>query len=179
MSQLRIPVSESDHIKGNNNAPLELVEYGDYQCPYCGEAYPALEELQKRLGKKLKFVFRNFPLTNTHADAETAALAAEAAGAQGKFWEMHNMLYKNQSKLKKDDLIGYAQKIGLDMERFKNDLDNKTFQQKVKDDFEGGIRSGVNRTPSFYVNGEKEDDLDENKLLEMIKDQEQIQFSKR
>ncbi len=179
MSQLRVPVSESDHIKGNNNAPLTLVEYGDYQCPYCGEAYPALEELQKRLGKKLKFVFRNFPLTNTHADAETAALAAEAAGAQGKFWEMHSILYKNQSNLKRDDLIGYAQKIGLDMERFKNDLENKTYQQKVKDDFEGGIRSGVNRTPSFYVNGEKEDDLDENKFLEMIKDQEQIQFSKR
>ena len=178
MSQLRVPVSESDHIKGNNNAPIELVEYGDYQCPYCGEAYPALKELQKRLGKKLKFVFRNFPLSNTHADAEAAAMAAEAAGAQGKFWEMHELLYQNQNSLKKDDLMGYAKKIGLDMEKFTSDIDNKTYLQKIKDDFEGGLRSGVNRTPSFYVNGEKEDELDEGKLLASIKDQEPVQFSK-
>jgi protein-disulfide isomerase len=178
MSQLRVPVSESDHIKGNNNAPIELVEYGDYQCPYCGEAYTAIKELEKRLGKKLKFVFRNFPLTNTHANAEIAALAAESAAAQGKFWEMYEMLFKNQNNLQEADLIGYAEKIGLDMGKFKNDLDNKSYLQKVKDDFESGVRSGVNRTPSFYVNGDKEDELDEDKLLELIKDQEQIQFSR-
>ena len=169
MPKLRVPVNQNDHIQGSENAPIELVEYGDYQCPYCGEAYPEIKALQKKMGKNLKFVFRNFPLTQMHENAKNAALAAEAAGAQGKFWEMHNMLYENQNSLKEENLVSYAEKIGLDVDRFKNDLQNKTFISKVEGDFEGGMKSGVNSTPSFYVNGEKREELDETELMEMVK----------
>lgn len=166
MSKLKIPVSENDHIQGDKNAPIELVEYGDYECPYCGEAYPLIKEIQKKLGKELKFVFRNFPLTNMHKDAKIAAIASEAAGAQGKFWEMHDIMFENQRHLKESDLIKYAEKIGLDVEKFKKDLKDPQLIEKVDSDFEGGIRSGVNKTPSFYVNGEKKEELSDKMLLE-------------
>lgn len=169
MPNLKIPVNQNDHIMGSENAPVELVEYGDFQCPYCGEAYPELKALKKRMGNNLKFVFRNFPLSNTHKDAKNASLAAEAAGAQGKFWEMHDKLFENQNNLKTDDLIRYAEEIGLDMDKFKHDLENKTYLEKVEEDFDGGIRSGVNTTPSFYVNGKKLNELNEEELMEMAK----------
>lgn len=168
MSKLRIAVSNEDHIQGNENAPVELVEYGDYECPYCGEAFFALKELKRKMGKNLKFVFRHFPLKQRHAHAELAALAAEAAAAQGKFWEMHDKLFENQTKLAEDDLKKYAGQIGLDMAQFEKDVREKTYLSKVENDFEGGIRSGVNTTPSFYVNGEKQEELNDRMLMEYV-----------
>jgi protein-disulfide isomerase len=168
MSKLKIAVSKDDHIQGDENAPVELVEYGDYECPYCGEAYFALKEMKRKMGKNLKFVFRNFPLKQRHRYAENAALAAEAAAAQGKFWEMHEKLFENQTKLAEDDLINYANQIGLDINQFEKDVKEKTYLSKVENDFEGGIRSGVNSTPSFYVNGEKQEKLNDTMLMEYV-----------
>lgn len=166
MANLRTPVNEKDHVQGNPDAPIELVEYGDFQCSHCGRAYPEIKRLQKRLGKDLKFVFRNFPLTNVHPNAKHAALAAEAAAAQGKFWEMHDMLFENQQNLDDEDLIEYAEKLGLDAEEFKNDLENQAYMEKVESDFESGMYSGVNATPTFFVNGKRYDDiLNEESLL--------------
>src|SRR3989454_3268008 len=115
-STLTPPVSERDHAQGRADAPVTLVEYGDYQCPYCGEAYPVVKRLQKALGKKLRFVFRNFPLTQAHPYALLAAEAAEASGLQGKFWQMHDLIYENQVDLEPDILPSWAGKVGLDLE---------------------------------------------------------------
>ena len=155
MSQLKPPVSNKDHIQGNKNAPLELVEYGDYQCPHCGRAYPIIKEVQQAIGDNLKFVFRNFPLSEAHPDAFKSAVAAEAAGLQKKFWEMHDIIYENQDQLSWQDLFLYAEKIGLNMAHFRIDVEKETVIAKVEDDFESGVRSGVNGTPSFFINGKK------------------------
>ena len=155
MKQLKPPVSIKDHIQGKATAPLELVEYGDYQCPYCGQAYPIIKNLQRSLGADLKFVFRNFPLTEAHPDAFNAAMAAEAAALQHKFWEMHDIIYENQHSLDFESLFLYAKAIGLDLERFKNDIQKTIVTDKVEQDFESGIRSGVNGTPGFFINGTK------------------------
>lgn len=169
MSKLKVPVNQHDHIQGNKDAPIEVVEYGDFECPYCGEAYPDIKLLKQKMGNDLKFVFRHFPLTEAHAHAQKAALAAEAAGAQGKFWEMHDKLFENQRQLADDDLIRYAEEIGLDVERFKNDLEQRRYLDKVEKDFESGVWSGVNSTPSFYINGEKHNELNEKELMEMVR----------
>jgi len=145
---------ERDHIKGPYNAPLTLVEYGDYQCPYCGAAYPEVKKVQKKLGSKLRFVFRNFPITSAHEFAEHAAEIAEAAGAQGKFWEMHDFLFEHQNLLGDDSSIfAYGKELGLDVERLAEEVMNNTYSNRIKEDFNGGIRSGVNGTPTFYING--------------------------
>ncbi len=153
--KLLIPVTtERDHIEGQPNAPLTLVEYGDYQCPYCGAAYPEVKKVQKELGSKLRFVFRNFPITSSHEFAEHAAEIAEAAGAQGKFWEMHDFLYEHQDLLGDDNSIFvYAEELGLDVQRLAEEVMNSTYLNRIKEDFNGGIRSGVNGTPTFYING--------------------------
>jgi len=154
------PVSEDrDHIQGPMNAPVTLVEYGDYECPYCGQAYPIVKQVQEELGDDLRFVFRNFPLENMHPHAERAAEAAEAAGAQGAeaFWAMHDYLYEHQDDLTDDDLMNYAAELGLDTDRFKQDFETSTFEDRVQDDFQSGIRSGVNGTPTFFINGERFD----------------------
>src|ERR1700733_8472681 len=148
------PVTARDHIQGPSHAKLVLVEYGDYECPYCGAAYPVVKELQRRLAGKLSFEFRNFPLATAHPHAEIAAEAAEAAGAQGKFWEMHDMLYENQEALEAENLRGYASALGLDLHRFSRDLSEHIFMAKVREDFRSGVHSGVNGTPSFFINGE-------------------------
>jgi len=148
-------ITPQDQLQGNPEAAIELVEYGDYQCPHCGMAYPIIKQLQEAMGDKMKFVFRNFPLTNSHPDAMNAAVAAEAAGVQGKFWEMHDMIFEHQNRLLEDDLYAYAQQLGLNVEQFKNDMLSEKVITKVEDDFESGMRSGVNGTPSFFVNGEK------------------------
>jgi protein-disulfide isomerase len=152
---LRPPVSEKDHIEGNTNAIIELVEYGDYQCPHCGRAYPIVKKLQHRLGDKLKFIFRNFPLAEIHADATMTAVATEAAALQGKYWEMHDIVFENQEYLDPASLFDYASKVGLDMQKFEMDMEKKELVEKVEADFESGIRSGVNATPTFFINGEK------------------------
>ncbi|MEP6952071.1 MAG: DsbA family protein [Ginsengibacter sp.] len=154
-SRLKPAVSSKDHILGNKNAPLELVEYGDYQCPHCGRAYPIIKEVQEAIGDSLKFVFRNFPLSDPHPDAFNAAVAAEAAALQHRFWEMHDIIYENQEQLDWRSLLGYAKKIGLDLAAFKTDIEKDSVIGKVEYDFESGIRSGVNGTPSFFINGEK------------------------
>ena len=153
--KLMIPVMiERDHIEGPSNAPLTLVEYGDYQCPYCGAAYPEVKKVQKELGSKLRFMFRNFPITTSHEFAEHAAEIAEAAGAQGKFWEMHDFLYEHQDLLGDDtSIFAYAEEFGLDVQRLTEEVMNSTYLNRIKEDFNGGIRSGVNGTPTFYING--------------------------
>src|SRR3954464_12879032 len=139
--RLTVPVTQIDHAQGPAEAPVTLVEYGDYECPYCGKAYPIVKSLQERMGGKLRFVFRNFPLNTIHEHAGVAAQAAEAAAAQGKFWEMHDLLYEHQDDLGDADLTQYALKIGLEIYRFQSDLSSERFAKKVRDDFRGGIRS--------------------------------------
>jgi protein-disulfide isomerase len=155
---LTIPVSEDrDHIHGPAEAPVTLVEYGDYQCPYCGAAYPIIKEVQAQMGDGLRFVFRNFPISTSHPRAEQAAEAAEAAAAQGKFWEMHDLLYENQERLGDDDLHAYGEQVELDVARFDRELAEHTHAERVHEDFMSGVRSGVNGTPTFYVNGVRHD----------------------
>jgi protein-disulfide isomerase len=172
MTRLIPAVNANDHIYGNPNAALELVEYGDYQCPYCGRAYPIVKSIQQRLGEDLKFVFRNFPLSKIHPQAFIAAVATEAAGLQNKFWEMHDAVFENQKALDDEAIFLLAKIIGLDLELFSNDIQQKELLRKVEKDFESGMRSGVNRTPSFFINGTKyEGSWEENDLLIYLKGQ--------
>jgi protein-disulfide isomerase len=166
-SALTLPVSEDrDHIQGPPEAAVTLVEYGDYECPYCGAAYPIIKEVQERMGERLRFVFRNFPITTSHTHAEQAAEAAEAAAAQGRFWEMHDLLYENQQHLGDEDLRAYAERLGLEVEPFDQELADHVHAGRVHEDFMSGVRSGVNGTPTFYINGSRYDDsYDLDKLL--------------
>ena len=156
---LTMPVDEErDHIQGAADAAVTLVEYGDYECPYCGAAYPIVKELQARMGERLRFVFRNFPITTSHPHAEQAAEAAEAAAAQGRFWEMHDVLYENQKRLGDQDLRAYAEKVGVDVASFDQELAEHVHAARVREDFMSGVRSGVNGTPTFYIDGARHDD---------------------
>ncbi len=157
MSKLKPPVGANDHVQGPAKAPVTLLEYGDYECPYCGEAYRVVKAVQDRLGDQLRFVFRNFPLGEAHPHAEHAAEAAEAAGAQGKFWEMHDLLYENQNALEDEDLARYAKALRLDMPRFIKEMAGQLYTERVRDDFRSGVRSGVNGTPTFFINGARHD----------------------
>ncbi len=158
-SVLAVAVDDDrDHIQGPADAAVTLVEYGDYECPYCGAAYPIVKELQARMRDRLRFVFRNFPITTSHPHAEQAAEAAEAAAAQSRFWEMHDLLYENQRRLRDQDLHAYAEQLGLEVDRFDKDLAEHVHAPRVREDFMSGVRSGVNGTPSFYVNGARHDD---------------------
>lgn len=148
-----VKVNSTDHVSGSLSAPILLVEYADYQCPYCGQAHTIIQKLRRRFGDKLTFVFRNFPLEQLHAHAIHAAIAAEAAALQGKFWEMHDILFENQRHLDDSSLLLYAEKIGLDLSRFKEDFGNEQVIKKVEDDMESGDKAGVEGTPSFFVNG--------------------------
>jgi protein-disulfide isomerase len=150
---LKPPVGPKDHMQGPPDAPVTLVEYGDYECPYCGEAYPVVKALQERLGDQICFVFRNFPLAQAHPHAEEAAEAAEAAGAQGKFWEMHDLLYENQDALEPEDLVQYARALKLDLPRFVLEMREDVYAERVREEFHSGVRSGVNGTPTFFING--------------------------
>jgi len=168
-NRLTEPVGAKDHVQGPATAPVTLLEYGDYECPYCGEAYSALKAIQKRMGNDLRFVFRNFPLQQMHPHALAAAEAAEAAGAQGKFCEMHDMLYEHQDDLEPQALVGYAKNLGLDVQRFVKDVNAGTFAAKIKHDFQTGVMSGVNGTPSLFINGERYDGgYDAEPLLEVL-----------
>jgi protein-disulfide isomerase len=158
-ASLVLPVSqERDHIQGPGDAPVTLVEYGDYECPYCGEAYPIVKQIQERMGERLRFVFRNFPISTAHPHAEFAAEAAEAAAAQDRFWEMHDHLYEHQQRLRADDLRSYAQAIELDLDLFDKELEEHVHADRVHEDFLSGVRSGVNGTPTFFINGVRHDD---------------------
>jgi protein-disulfide isomerase len=150
---LSLPVSKSrDHVQGPDNAPVTLVEYGDYECPYCGQAYPIIKQVQDNLGVNLRFVFRNFPLTQVHPHAQKAAEVAEEAGAQNKFWDMHDYLYEHQQALGDKDLEKYAGIIGLNLDKFNDDIRNHIHAPRIREDFLSGIQSGVNGTPSLYIN---------------------------
>jgi protein-disulfide isomerase len=152
--RLTIPVGPDDHIRGGpETAPLTLVEYGDYECPYCGAAYPIVKEVERILGDELRSVFRNFPLGDMHPHAVGAAEAAESAAAQGRFWDMHDRLYEHQDRETTEDLIEHARVLGLDVERFKSDLEEHTYEPRIQEDFLSGVRSGVNGTPTFFING--------------------------
>ena len=169
MSTLRVPVSAADHTTGTTHAPFVLVEYGDYQCPHCGKAYPYIRKLLKKHKDELQFVFRNFPLQESHPLAMMAAMAAEAAARQEKFWEMHDMIFEHQQNLSPDSILGFASKLKLNMNQFGKDLRDKELYGKVEADFEGGLRSGVNGTPTFFLNGEQVNSYDETyKSLEAL-----------
>jgi protein-disulfide isomerase len=152
-ARLSVPVSERDHVQGSPDAAVTLVEYGDYECPYCGAAHAIVKEVQAVLGDDLRFVFRHFPLAQIHPHAERAAEAAEAAGAQGRFWEMHDLLYENQRTLDDAYLLRFAEVLRLDTERFALELEEGTHRERVREDFMNGVRSGVNGTPTFFING--------------------------
>jgi protein-disulfide isomerase len=170
MAHLEPGVTKADHIQGEREARLTLVEFGDYECPYCGEAYGVIKNVQAEMGPSLRFVFRNFPLKESHPHALAAALAAEAAGQQSHFWQMHDILFENQNALTPNDLARYAKRIGLDLRRFQADFEDEKCMAKVTSDFRAGVRSGVNGTPSFYIDGEKfEEDYMHGGLLRALK----------
>jgi protein-disulfide isomerase len=154
---LRLAVGPDDHAQGRADAPVTLVEYGDYECPYCGQAYPIVKRLQTQLGDRLRFVFRNFPLTEAHPHAAAAAQFAEAAALQGKFWEMHDVLYEHQHALGTNDLLKYARRLDLNMKKLEADLAHKSVAERVRADFAHGARSGVTGTPTFFINGRRFD----------------------
>jgi protein-disulfide isomerase len=157
-SVLTLPVSPArDHIRGPVNAPVTLVEYGDYECPYCAAAHPIVNAIVAQLGGVVRLAFRHFPLTTIHPHAEMAAEAAEAADAQGRFWDMHDTLYANQQQLDGPELLAYATALGLDIKRFGNAVAGHVHLPKVSEDFISGIRSGVNGTPAFFINGVRHD----------------------
>ena len=149
----RLPVIGRDHVQGPAEAPLVLLEYGDYECPFCGSAYPMVKSVQEELGAELRFSFRNFPLGNLHPHARHAAEAAESAAAHGLFWAMHDLLFENQDALEDDDLAGYAKALQLDPARFRAEILRGDHTARVLGDFRTGVRGGVNGTPTFFVNG--------------------------
>ena len=156
-ARLTVPVGPRDHAEGPDDAAVTLVEYGDYQCPYCGRAHRIVKEIQERLGPRLRFVFRNFPLSDIHPNAQHAAEAAESAAAQGHFREMHDLLFEHQRALLDRHLEEYASEIGLDLRRFRQDMVTHAHAARVREDFVSGVRSGVNGTPTFFINGWRHD----------------------
>ena len=157
MSALRIPVSSEDHAEGPADAPVTLVEYGDYECPHCSVAFAIVPRVQKQFGERLRFVFRNFPLTKIHPEAEPAAETAEFAGSLGKFWPMHDQLFENQIELGLPLYEELVRNLDLDPGALTQALENGTFTERVRTDFSGGVRCGVNGTPTFFINGERHD----------------------
>lgn len=155
MSKLSIPVNADDHMQGDPAAECSLVEYGDYECPHCGAAYPIVKRLQKHFGKRLSFVFRNFPLAQMHPWAEPAAEVAEFAGALGKFWEMHDRLFENQESLGSALFLELADQLDLSPSQLQSAITERTYRPRVRADFAGGARSGVNGTPTFFFNGRR------------------------
>jgi protein-disulfide isomerase len=154
---LTVPLSERDHVIGPASAPVSLVEYGDFECPYCGMAHPIIKEVRRHMHRYLRFAFRHFPLSSAHPHAEMASEAAEAAAAQGRFWEMHDTLYEHQDALEFENLVTYANVLGLEVRRFEKELAAHTYAGRVREDFLSGARSGVNGTPTFFINGQRYD----------------------
>jgi protein-disulfide isomerase len=157
MAQLKTLVGPEDHAQGRIDAPITLVEYGDYECPHCGRAYPIVKSLQRQFGNHLRFVFRNFPLRESHPHAEDAAETAEFAGAHGRFWEIHDAIFENQQRLSRRVLIELAGRLELDRYALEQSLARGEFRGRVQRDFSGGVRSGVNGTPTFFINSQRHD----------------------
>jgi protein-disulfide isomerase len=154
---LAVPVNHSDHFLGPASAKVTVVEYGDFECPVCAQAYPAVNMLLKHFGDRMRFVFRHFPLREVHPHAELAAEAAEAAGAQHKFWHMHKLLFEHQSHLKASSLRQYAGEAELDLQRYDFEMQDHAYLQRIQEHIDGGTRSGVRATPAFFVNGVVQD----------------------
>lgn len=152
-----LDIEPRDHVQGSPDAPVTLLEYGDYQCPHCGAAHPIVKLIQQEFGERLRFAFRNFPLTNIHPYAEIAAEAAEAAGAQDKFWEMHDYIFENQDALAPQFLVAAAEQLNLDVARFSDEVNRHAHAERVREDFLSGVRAGVNGTPTFFINGVRHD----------------------
>jgi protein-disulfide isomerase len=168
--RLLLPIRPLDHVHGAEDAPYTLVEYGDYECPDCGRLYMTLRDLQREIASRLRVVFRHYPLSGIHHHAQQAAEAAEAAGAQGKFWEMHTLLFERQEALHTKDLIRYAGELTLDVERFRNELKNQTYRDSVRADFIAGVQNGVYGTPGLFLNGVRYDeDWDRESLQSLLK----------
>jgi protein-disulfide isomerase len=157
MATLKVPVTQHDHIRGPAHAPITLVEYGDYECPHCGAAYPIVNQVQLSFSGRLRLVYRHFPLTEIHPHAEIAAESAEFAAAAGMFWDMHDALFENQSRLSVPTIFLIGEELGLPEPAMRNALETGQFRNKVRSDFVGGIRSGVNGTPAFFINGVRHD----------------------
>jgi protein-disulfide isomerase len=153
VNQLTVPVTKHDHVMGPSDAAVTLVEYGDFECPHCGAAHSVVKAIESRLGDELRFAYRHFPLSEIHPHATKSAEASEAAGAQNRFWDMHDMLFENQDRLTLPDLLRYALMLGLNTARFRTELMSGVFAGRVTDDFLGGVRSGVQGTPTFFING--------------------------
>jgi protein-disulfide isomerase len=151
--ELAVPLTAVDHIRGGPHAQVAVVEYGDFECPNCRQAHPAVQLLLARFGGRVQFVFRHFPLEEVHPHALLAAQAAECAGGQEKFWEMYDLLFTHQEHLKGQDLRGYAESLGLDMARYTAEMDDQVYLQRVREQLQGGLDSGVRATPTFFVNG--------------------------
>ena len=157
MRERVIEIRPDDHVSGSPNAPVTLVEYGDYECPHCGAAFPIIENIRRRLADRLRFVYRHFPLTQSHPHAEHAAEIAEAAGERGAFWAMHETLFANQRALDDVSLVAYAQSVGVDPQWAAEALAAGTFAPRVREQFMSGVRNGVNGTPTFFINGVRHD----------------------
>lgn len=166
--RLLLPVGPTDHAHGPRDAAYTLVEYGDYECPDCGRLYNVLHDMQNEVGDHLKVVFRHYPLSGIHHHAQQAAEAAEAAGAQGKFWEMHKLLFERQDALRTKDLIHYAEEIMLDTQRFRDELKNQTHRDRVRADFIAGVQNGVYRTPGLFLNSVRYDGQWDKKSLQSL-----------
>jgi protein-disulfide isomerase len=178
MSTLKPPVGPEDHAQGPETAPGTLVEYGDYECPYCGAAYPVVKRLQEHYGNRLRFVFRNFPLAEAHPHAELAAETAEFAGAHGKFWEMHDLLYDNQDRLGISLFEQLADSLQLPLDELAQALQSHQFKSRVRADFSSGLRSGVNGTPTFFINGTRYENSNEHAEMVAAIDQALKRHSK-
>jgi protein-disulfide isomerase len=178
---LTLSVGDRDHAQGSAGAVLVLVEYGDYQCPYCGAAYPIVKRVQKELGGRLRFVFRNFPITNSHPQAEWAAEIAESAADQGKFWEMHDALYENQRSLGDEPFFSKLEaKLGLDASKIDSEVSRHAHLPRIQEDFNSGVRSGVNGTPTFFINGTRYDGYPEFKpMVEALNSAEKTAAGRR
>lgn len=161
-SPLANEVSSADWVRGNSSSAITFVEYGDFQCPACGQYHPMIKRLKDEFGKDIAFVFRHFPLSQVHPNAKDAAVAAEAAGAQGKFWEMHDILFERQNdwSLKprpQSTFVSYAAELGLNIDQFEADSDRREVKDKIDEHYKTGVASGVNSTPTFFLNGIKLD----------------------
>lgn len=168
-TQLLLPINDQDHVQGPASASYTLVEYGDYECPSCGQLFWIIRDLQGELGDRLRIVYRHYPLSGIHPHAQEAAEAAEAAGAQSCFWDMHDLLFQHQSALARKNLLEYADSLRLDVSRFRQELKSQMYDERVREDFRRGVQNGVYRTPGLFLNGVRHDgEWDRATLLDML-----------
>ncbi len=168
-TRLLLPIHGDDHVHGPESAPYTLVEYGDYECPACGQLFNIIRNLQSTLGDQLRIVYRHYPLSGIHPRAQEAAEAAEAAGRQDRFWEMHDLLFQNQSALQHKNLLMYAESLQLDADRFRQGLKKRVYEDRVREDFRRGVQNGVYKTPGLFLNGVRHDgSWDRDTLLRVL-----------